>query len=102
MVMSGGDWSFGDGWIAIGLALWAGVAVVAELALWPAERRLQEAVADPASAMGEVGAAGPAGTEGGTPAGPGLRSACLRVVGLSAALGAVLVVAAVVMVAKPA
>ena len=35
------------------------------------------------------------------PAGARLRSACLRVVGLSAVLGAVLVVAAVVMVAKP-
>ena len=101
MAMSGGDWSLGDGWITIGLALWAGVAVVAEMALWPAERRLQEAVADPAAAPGEVGAAGPAGTEEGMPAGARLRSACLRVVGLSAVLGAVLVVATVVMVAKP-
>jgi uncharacterized membrane protein len=44
MALSHGDWSFSDGWIMVGLALWAVVAVAAEMALWPAERRLQEAV----------------------------------------------------------
>ena len=70
MAMSHGDWSFGDGWIAIGLALWAGVAVVAEMALWPAERRLQEAVADPAAARARSGRRARRGPRG-TAAGPG-------------------------------
>ena len=42
MAMSHGDWSFSDGWITMGLVAWAVVAVVAEMALWPAERRLQD------------------------------------------------------------
>jgi hypothetical protein len=82
MALSHGDWSWADGWITIGLALWAAVAVVAEMALWPAERRLQVAVAGP------------------TPE-AGLGSMCLQVAGLSAALSVALVAAAVVMVAKP-
>jgi len=124
MAMSDGDWSFADGWITIGLALWLVVAVVAEMALWPAERRLQEMVAaaaapapvaqeaaktaaEPAAppmaepparvgpaVMGEGGAVSPT-------AGAGLRSECLRVIGTSVALSVVLVGTAVVMVAKP-
>jgi uncharacterized membrane protein len=82
MAQSHGDWSFADGWITIGLALWTVAAVVAEMALWPAERRLQVAVAGP-TAEAELG------------------STCLRVVGLSAALSVALVAATVVMVAKP-
>ena len=42
--MSKGHWSFSDGWIIDGLLLWVVAAVVGELALWPAERRLQVAV----------------------------------------------------------
>jgi len=82
MALSHGDWSFADGWITIGLALWTVVAVVAEMALWPAERRLQAAVAAP-TAEAELG------------------PMCLRVAGLSAALSVGLAAAAVVMVAKP-
>jgi uncharacterized membrane protein len=82
MALSHDDWSFADGWISIGLALWTVVAVVAEMALWPAERRLQVAVAGPTTEA-ELG------------------SMCLRVVRLSAALSLALVAAAVVMVAKP-
>ena len=36
MAMSEGDWSYSDGWVLGGLALWAvAAAFVAELALWP-------------------------------------------------------------------
>src|ERR1700730_3486374 len=38
MAMSQGDWSFSDGWITAGFVLWAFAALVAEMALWPAER----------------------------------------------------------------
>ena len=102
MAMSHGDWSFSDGWITIGLALWASVAVVAEMALWPAERRLQEgvvALGDRVTPVATPGAAEAVGA--GEPTAADLRSTCLRVVGLSAVLAMVLVAAAVIMVAKP-
>jgi hypothetical protein len=82
IAMSNGDWSYADHWVAIGLGLWAMAAVVAELALWPAERRLQAVVADPSSATD-------------------LRSQCLRVAFVAGFLFVVLVVASAVMVAKP-
>ena len=100
MALSHGDWSFSDGWITVGLALWAVVAVAAEMYLWPAERRLQVAVTS-LTALAPVD-----GGEEGTapvaaPVGAGLRTECLRVAALAAALSVVLVVVAVVMVAKP-
>ena len=119
MAMSHGDWSFSEGWIMVGLTLWVLVALSAELYLWPAERRLQVAVSA-ATALSSVDGDGTApGTRetgidiadraavesaGSVPEGEdgsGLRAECLRVAVLSAALGAVLIAAAVVMVAKP-
>ena len=44
LAMSGGEWSFGDTWVSVGMVAWAVVAVAAEAALWPEERRLQEVV----------------------------------------------------------
>jgi len=83
VAMSGGAWSYADGWIGLGLALWAVAASAAEMVLWPAERQLQEAV---------TGAAFDAGAQ---------RGLCLRVAGVSAGLLVVFVVATVVMVSKP-
>lgn len=80
--MSKGHWSFSDGWIMDGLLLWVVAAVIGELALWPAERRLQAAV-------------------GGSPPAAGLGSQCVRVMAAAAATVVVLLVATVVMVAKP-
>jgi uncharacterized membrane protein len=82
IAMSHGEWSFSDPWVGIGLVLWLVVAAVAELVLWPAERRLQEVVGAPS-----------AGTDP--------RSLCLRLVAVAAVLALVLVAATVVMVAKP-
>jgi cytochrome bd-type quinol oxidase subunit 2 len=82
VVMSRGDWSFSDVWVAIGLMVWAVVALAAEMVLWPAERRLQAAVGDPSSA-------------------PDLGGQCARAAAVAAVLAILLVVAAVVMVAKP-
>ena len=82
IAMSHGDWSYADHWVALGLGLWGVAAVVAEVALWPAERRLQAVVADPTSATD-------------------LRSQCRWVAFIAASLLIVLVVASVVMVAKP-
>ncbi len=109
MGMSHGDWSFSDGWILGGLALWAGVAVAAEMVLWPAERRLQEVVAGAPGGAGvddQAGVVGPGPGSGGASESEralesGLRSECLRLMGTSAVLAVALVAAAVLMVAKP-
>jgi hypothetical protein len=83
MAMSGGAWSFSDAWIGIGLVLWAGTAMGAEMVLWPAERQLQALVA------------------GGTFDGTEHRGLGHRVMAMAAVMTVVLVAAAVVMVAKP-
>jgi hypothetical protein len=80
--MSRGAWSFSDGWIAAGLLLWAIAASIGELALWPAERRLQRAVGDPDQSVD-------------------LRSDCITVIVAAAAISIVVIIATVVMVAKP-
>ena len=45
LAMSQGAYALGDGWVLAGLVLFAAVALLAEGVLWPAERRLQAAVA---------------------------------------------------------
>jgi hypothetical protein len=80
--LSKGAWSVSDAWISAGLLLWAVAAGVGELALWPAERRLQQAVGDPDSSRD-------------------VRSDCITVVIAASAIGVVVIVATVVMVAKP-
>ncbi len=102
MAMSNGDWTFSDTWIAIGLVLWVVAASLAEMALWPSERRLQEAVTGLLSVGGYAAAAGTPPE----PAGASLlpvefRSLCWRTTALSAVVAAILVGACVVMVAKP-
>jgi hypothetical protein len=82
ILMSHGRWSFSDGWIMGGLALWAVAALGAEMALWPAERALQEAVS------------GRAPTDA-------VASGCRAVMALAALGLVVLVAGSVIMVAKP-
>jgi uncharacterized membrane protein len=45
LALSQGVYDLGDGWVLTGLALFALLAVVAEVFMWPAERRLQHTVA---------------------------------------------------------
>ena len=45
LAMSQGAYALGQGWVLGGLALFAGVALLGEGVLWPAERRLQSALA---------------------------------------------------------
>jgi len=99
IAMSGGQWGYSDGWVTIGLAVWAVVALVAEGVLWPTERRLQEVVATREATVGTATEApgGPDGQEPpGDPAGLCLRSGLLGI-----GLAVVLVAVAVLMVAKP-
>jgi uncharacterized membrane protein len=82
VLISKGAWSFSDRWVAIGLVLWVVVAFGAEMALWPAERKLQVA----------VGARAPI---------EAVRSLCTVVAAMAAGGFVVLVAASVIMVAKP-
>jgi uncharacterized membrane protein len=45
LAMSRGAYALGDSWVLAGLVLFVAVALLAEGVLWPAERRLQAAVA---------------------------------------------------------
>ncbi len=82
MALSGGDWSYADGWVLGGILLWAGAAVLAEMVLWPAERRLQCEVAAPTTSAR-------------------LGRRCLVVAGAAGGVVVLLVAAAALMVAKP-
>jgi len=91
IAMSGGQWSWSDTWVSMGMGVWAVVAVVAEAVLWPGERHLQTVVA---------------GWSGGTPdEDPGRTgqeaAACLRTGLVGLGLGVAMVAVAVLMVAKP-
>jgi hypothetical protein len=79
---SGGRMDAGDPWVVAGLVLWGLCLVAAETLIWPAERRIQSAVA-----AGEGGTA--------------LRRDCLVVGAGAGALVAAFVAATVLMVAKP-
>jgi hypothetical protein len=82
LAMSQGAYGADDGWVLAGLVTWAGVAFIAEGVVWPAERHVQRVLA--------------AGTEL-----TGLRRQALGLAVGPAACAVLLVVATVVMVAKP-
>jgi hypothetical protein len=82
-----------DGWVLGGLFLFVVLAVVAEVVLWPAERRLQQAV----SAAGTP-AAGPGPL--GLPSGPVTADAARMERAASGAL-VLLIGATVLMIAQP-
>jgi len=83
---SHGAFTGGDGFVVSGLGLWALAAVVAEAVVWPAERRIQAVVG---------GGWERAGSEG------RFELDCRRLTWAAGALGAVFVVAFVLMIAKP-
>jgi hypothetical protein len=49
--MSGGAYRLGATWVEWGIALWAAATFLAEGVLWPAERRVQRALASPEGAV---------------------------------------------------
>jgi uncharacterized membrane protein len=53
--MSHGAYALTDAWVLIGLVLFVLLALVAECVLWPAERRLQHAVAAAGTTAAEPG-----------------------------------------------
>jgi uncharacterized membrane protein len=107
LLMSGGRWGLSDTWVSTGLAGWALVALVAEGALWPEERRLQDVVAALAAGARSPGDDGighgePAPDRRGGPVDlAGAPGRCLRAGLVGLGLGVVLVAVGVLMVAKP-
>jgi hypothetical protein len=94
LLMSDGQWSFADSWVSAGMGVWVIVAMVAEMVLWPAERRLQGMVAAARGDEPGVGA-----DRAGEPAvAAGL---CLQTGVVGLALGVALVFVGVLMVAQP-
>jgi hypothetical protein len=97
----------GDGWVTAGLVLWVLAAALAEMVLWPSERRVQEllsrGVGVPEPGPGPAAGSGPdvgadVGAEGGK---DGWGRPCRSVAGASAAIVALMVVATVVMFVQP-
>jgi uncharacterized membrane protein len=85
--MSQGAFALADGWVLAGLVLFAALAVVCEGVMWPAERRVQAALAAGATGDGRVAVPESAGVSAAAMA----RSAQVAVVLLLA--GTVLMVA---------
>jgi uncharacterized membrane protein len=89
LAMSQGAYALGDGWVLAGLSLFVAVALLAEGVLWPAERRLQAAVA----------AAGPSTAPlPGTGSAEGEATSMVRSAGVALVL---LIAGMVVMVTQP-
>jgi hypothetical protein len=90
LAMSQGAYGLRDGWVMGGLAIFVVVALLAEGVLWPAERRLQSALAGY-----------PGGPETGTEPAPSVEHDA-RLMSLSAKAALVLLIAGtILMVAQP-
>ena len=64
VAMSRGAYAVTDGWVLTGLVLFVALALVAEGVLWPAERRVQTALAVGSDAHVTTGRAGAGGAAG--------------------------------------
>ncbi len=89
LAMSQGAYDLGDAWVLTGLALFVLLAVVAEVFMWPAERRLQQIVT----------AAGP-GLDP-APEAAALRADAARLERSATVVLVLLVLGTIVMVAQP-
>jgi hypothetical protein len=87
LALSQGSYSLRDGWVIGGLAVFVGLAIVAEGVLWPAERRLQVSL---------VPVAG-----GGVPVPDSVHRDARAMVGASAVALALLVLGTALMVVQP-
>jgi uncharacterized membrane protein len=83
--LSQGAYGLDDGWVQWGLGLWVVAILCAEGLLWPAERRIQSKLE----------------AHGADPAAPELRRACRTTCLAAGWLVAVLILAIVLMVARP-
>ncbi len=94
--MSHGAYSFTDDWVLIGVVLFVAIALVAESVLWPAERRLQLALAAAASP-----AAGPDAEPQSSDVSGTVTADAARMERAASGALVLLVVATVLMIAQP-
>ena len=85
LAASRGAFRAGDGFVVAGLILWTTAAVVAEVVVWPGERRIQQALERQWTDDGD----------------PRLDRDCRRAAAAAALLGVVFVGATVLMIGKP-
>jgi hypothetical protein len=90
--MSQGAFSITDGWVLAGLVLFVALALLAEGVMWPAERRLQQAVA---------GAGTPAAVPQPSAASGAVTSDAARMERAASGALVLLVAATVLMIAQP-
>ncbi|HVA02364.1 MAG TPA: DUF2269 family protein [Acidimicrobiales bacterium] len=83
---SDGAFRSGDGFVVVGLMVWLVAALLAELVVWPGERRIQVELT---RRWGEADRAG------------ALDRDCRQVSGAAVVLGVLFVVATVIMIGKP-
>jgi len=86
LAAAGGAFDADDGFVVLGLSMWLAAVLVAELVVWPAERRIQAVIAE---GWGDPAAAG------------ALERDCRRVMGAAGVLVVLFVAATVVMIGKP-
>ena len=97
LAMSQGAYAVTDGWVLSGLVIFLALALLCECALWPAERRLQHAVAAAATpATGPQAALPPPALAEGT-----VTSDAARMERTASIVLVLLVVATVLMIAQP-
>src|SRR6185437_10037276 len=95
--MSHGAYALTDAWVLIGLVLFVLLALVAECVLWPAERRLQHAVAAAGTpAAGPEPAAPPAAISSGQ-----MTTDAARMEQAASVVLVLLVVATILMIVQP-
>jgi uncharacterized membrane protein len=83
---SNGAFSSSDGFVVVGLVVWIVATLLAEVVVWPGERRIQ---------VGLIGGRDEAG------AAPALDRDCRQVAAAAAVLAVLFVVATVFMIGKP-
>jgi hypothetical protein len=93
LAMSHGAYALGDGWVLAGLVLFAALALVAELVLWPAERRVQSALMVDAPPAGDAAGAKDASSA--------LVADATALVRAASACVALLLAGTIVMIAQP-
>jgi Predicted integral membrane protein (DUF2269) len=92
---SAGAFSTQDGFVIAGLALWALATVVAEVVVWPGERRIQMVVSAGWDTAGQTGAEPAPDTDG------RFAADCRRVALACGLLSGIFIAAVILMVAQP-
>jgi hypothetical protein len=101
IAMSGGEWSWSDTWVSLGMGIWAVVAVTAEAVLWPGERHLQQVVSVRSGVSAAPAGADAASTDDAPGPTPDDAARCLQAGLVGLGLGVALIAVGFMMVAKP-